>query len=139
VTQVQPAAVLAAIAGADAEEFAALAHQIGARKPYLPLIAVAPEHALPDNAIPFSPHGGKFDRLLPRLRTALRIRTLNIAVLRRLDGQRPCGPGRRRLEWAASRLGQTAPRPTSGRPYLPDHPKHAIEVKRRRSPTNVME
>jgi len=87
VTQVQPAAVLAAIAGADAEEFAALAHQIGARKPYLPLIAVAPEHALPDNAIPFSPHGGKFDRLLPRLRTALRIRTLNIAVLRRLDEQ----------------------------------------------------
>jgi hypothetical protein len=84
VTQVQPAAVLAAMEGADAEQFAALAHQIGARKPYLPLIAVEPEYALPDNAIPFSPYGGKFDRLLPRLRAALRVRTLNLTVLRRL-------------------------------------------------------
>jgi len=87
VAQVQPAAVLVMMEGADAEEFAALADQIGARKPYLPLIAVEPAQALPDNAIPFSPHGGKFDRLLPRLRTALRVRTLNITVLRRLREQ----------------------------------------------------
>jgi hypothetical protein len=87
VAQVQPAAVLAMMASADAAQFAALASQIGARKPYLPLIAVEPGHALPDNAIPFSPHGGQFDRLLPRLRTALRVRTLNVTVLRRLQEQ----------------------------------------------------
>ena len=34
--------------------FEALAKQIAARKPYLPLIAVEPESPLPDNAIPFS-------------------------------------------------------------------------------------
>src|SRR5581483_6565504 len=87
VAQVQPAAVLATMEGAGTAEFAALASQIGARRPYLPLIAVGPGHALPDNAIPFSPHGGKFDRLLPRLRAALRVRTLNATVLRRLQEQ----------------------------------------------------
>jgi hypothetical protein len=87
VTQVQPAAVLADMAGADATQFAALATQIAARKPYLPLIAVGPEQALPENAIPFSAPGGQFDRLLPRLRAALRLRALHITVLRRLSEQ----------------------------------------------------
>jgi GGDEF domain-containing protein len=85
VAQVQPSAVLADMAGADPAQFAALATQIAARTPYLPLIAIGPERALPENAIPFSPQGGKFDRLLPRLRTALRIRALHVTVLRRLS------------------------------------------------------
>jgi hypothetical protein len=87
VAQVQPAAVLAAMDGADAAQFAALSDQIGTRKPYLPLIAVQPDRPLPGNAIPLSAHAGKFDRLLPRLRTALRVRTLHITVLRRLQDE----------------------------------------------------
>ena len=64
----------------------ALAKQIAATKPYLPLIAVDPQASLPENAIPFAQSGGNFDRLLARLRAALRVRTLHATVLRRLDG-----------------------------------------------------
>jgi hypothetical protein len=85
VTQVQPAAVLAAMSGAAEARFAALAEQIAARKPYLPLIAVEPKSALPDNAIPFTQGAGTIDRLVVRLRAALRIRALHATVLRRLD------------------------------------------------------
>lgn len=84
VAQVQPSAVLAEMSGADGTEFAALAEQIGARSPYLPLIAVNAEGALPENAIAFFASDGKFDRLPLRLRAALRIRALHITVLRRL-------------------------------------------------------
>jgi hypothetical protein len=85
VAQVQPSAVLADISGADPEQFAALAEQIDARKPYVPLIAVNGDGALPENAIPFFASDGKYDRLPARLRAALRIRALNITVLRRLS------------------------------------------------------
>jgi hypothetical protein len=84
VAQVQPSAVLAEMSGADGTEFAALAEQIGARSPYLPLIAVNAEGALPENALAFFASDGKFDRLPLRLRAALRIRALHITVLRRL-------------------------------------------------------
>jgi hypothetical protein len=85
VAQVQPSAVLADMSGADRAQFAALAAAIDARKPYLPLIAVNGEGALPENAIPFCASGGKFERLPLRLRAALRIRALHITVLRRLS------------------------------------------------------
>jgi len=85
VAQVQPSAVLADMSGADRAQFAALATEIDARKPYLPLIAVNAEGALPENAIPFFASDGKFDRLPLRLRAALRIRALHITVLRRLS------------------------------------------------------
>src|SRR6478735_10114003 len=85
VAQVQPSAVLADMPDADHTAFEALAKLIEARKPYLPLIAVEPESLLPDNAIPFSPHGGKFDRLIARLNAALRVRSLHVTVLRRLS------------------------------------------------------
>ena len=66
--------------------FEALAKQIAARQPYLPLIAIDPDDAtLPENAIPFSQSGGNFDRLTARLRAALRVRTLHSTVMRRLD------------------------------------------------------
>src|SRR6185437_1268604 len=84
VAQVQPSAVLADMSGADSEQFAALAAEIDARSPYLPLIAVNGEGALPENAIPFFASEGKFDRLPLRLRAALRIRALHITALRRL-------------------------------------------------------
>jgi hypothetical protein len=85
VAQVQPSAVLADMSGVDRVQFAALAAAIDARKPYLPLIAVNGEGALPENAIPFFASDGKFDRLPLRLRAALRIRALHITVLRRLS------------------------------------------------------
>src|SRR6202158_2560531 len=85
IAQVQPAAVLVAMAAVAEPGFEALAQQIAARKPYLPLIAVDPQTSLPENAIPFSQSGGNFDRVLARLRAALRIRTLHSTVMRRLD------------------------------------------------------
>jgi hypothetical protein len=85
VERLQPAAVLAALPDGDAPGFEALAKQIAARQPYLPLIAVDPRIHLPENAIPFSQSGGNFDRLMARLRAALRVRTLHATVMRRLD------------------------------------------------------
>src|SRR6202048_3986381 len=85
VERLQPAAVLAALPDGAAPDFAALAQKIAARQPYLPLIAVDPRIRLPENAIPFSQSGGNFDRLMARLRAALRVRTLHMTVLRRLE------------------------------------------------------
>jgi hypothetical protein len=85
VTQVQPAAVLTAMSGAAEARFFALAEQIAERKPYLPLIAIEPKNALPDNAVPFTQGQGNIDRLVVRLRAALRIRALHMTVLRRLE------------------------------------------------------
>src|SRR5712671_941585 len=85
VEQLQPAAVLVALSSAIEPGFEALARQIAARQPYLPLIAIGAQTSLPQNAIPFSQSGGNFDRLIARLRTALRIRALHVTVMRRLD------------------------------------------------------
>ena len=64
VEQLQPAAVLVAMPEAAEPGFEALAKQIAARQPYLPLIAVDPTTSLPENAIPFSQTDGNFDRLI---------------------------------------------------------------------------
>ena len=93
VSDVQPAAVVVDMAGVDQARFEALARQIDRRKPYVPLIAVEPEGALPENALPLSLSGGNYDRLIPRLRAALRVRALNATVLRRLADEPP-GPTR---------------------------------------------
>jgi len=87
IDKVQPAAVVAATVGAISQ-LAALAKQIAARQPYLPLIAVDPEGLLPENAIPFSPNGDNFSRLIARLNAALRVRTLHATVMRRRDEDR---------------------------------------------------
>jgi len=94
VETLQPAAVLVAMANAAEPRLEALAGQIAARQPYLPLIAVDPQMALPKNAIPLSLAGGNPDRLLARLRAALRVRTLHATVMRRLDdiGDTPMAP-----------------------------------------------
>ena len=85
VEQLAPAAVLVTLSEAVEPRFVALAKQLAARQPYLPLIAVDPQTSLPENAIPFSQASGNFDRLVARLRAALRIRTLHATVMRRLD------------------------------------------------------
>ena len=66
---------------------AALAARVAARQPYLPLIAVDPQIPLPDNAIPFfqsHADASGSDRLVARLRAALRVRSLHATVMRRL-------------------------------------------------------
>jgi hypothetical protein len=88
IDQLHPAAVLVAMTGTDEPGLEALARQIAAQRPYLPLITVDPTtSSLPDNAIPFSQSGGNFDRLAARLRASLRVRMLDITVMRRLDGE----------------------------------------------------
>ena len=89
IEQVYPAAVLVAMPGIAEAGFAAFAKQIAARQPYLPLIAVDPATSLPENAIPFSQTGGKFERLAARLSAALRVRTLHATLLRRLAESAP--------------------------------------------------
>jgi len=84
VEQVQPAAIVAAVSGNDNISLAPLAARIAACQPYLPLIAVDPDIALPGNAIPFFQAQGSSDRLAARLRAALRIRSLHATVMRRL-------------------------------------------------------
>jgi hypothetical protein len=87
VVQLHPAVALAVMPEGGEPELSALARQMGATEPYLPLLVLDPKTTLPENAIPFSHANGKWDRLLPRLRAALRVRTLHATVLRRLSGQ----------------------------------------------------
>ncbi|MGY3615316.1 GGDEF domain-containing protein [Bradyrhizobium sp. USDA 10063] len=84
VAQVQPAAVIASASTADEAGLAELAAVVAPRQPYLPLIAVDPEAALPDNAIPFFHAKTHPNRLLARLNAVLRIRSLHSTVMRRL-------------------------------------------------------
>ena len=84
IQQLHPAAVLVAMPEVPEQGLEALAKRIAAQRPYLPLIAVEPKTSLPNNAIPFSQGGGQFDRLIARLRAALRVRTLDATVMRRL-------------------------------------------------------
>lgn len=84
VEQVQPAAVLAATSDTDETGLAELAARVAARQPYLPLISVDPQLPHPDNVIPFFQTQGDSDRLVARLRAALRVRSLHATVMRRL-------------------------------------------------------
>jgi len=80
VARLQPSAVIATEAAGSS--LAALAKQVAAIEPYVPLIALDPRCALPDNAIGFE--GGDLDRLIARLSAALRVRSLHATTLRRL-------------------------------------------------------
>ena len=84
VNQVEPSAVLVAMSQSGDADLTPLAARIAARKLYTPLIAVEPAGPLAPNAIPFIQGRGSLDRLLPRLRAALRVRALHATVLRRL-------------------------------------------------------
>jgi hypothetical protein len=91
VDQVQPTAVVADCSEIDEAGIAALTTRVAARQPYLPLIAIDPKIALPDNAIPFFQIQGHSDRLVARLRAALRIRALHATVMRRQVPPTPIG------------------------------------------------
>src|SRR5467141_3902330 len=85
IDELPPAAVLMATSEAVEADVETLAKRIASRQPYLPLLAIDPGIGLPENAIPFSQADGNFDRLVARLRAALRIRSLHATVMRRLD------------------------------------------------------
>src|SRR5512135_2243114 len=92
VAKLQPAAVLVDMQEAPESGLSKLATQIAAMQPYLPLIAIDPETSLPENAIPFSNSGNPPNRLVARLRAALRVRTLHATVMRRRDDRPEVGP-----------------------------------------------
>jgi hypothetical protein len=87
IAQLHPALVIAAASENAGAKLELIAGQIIGIQPYLPLLVIEPKGALPENAIPFSQASGNWDRLLPRLRAALRVRTLHATVLRRLSDQ----------------------------------------------------
>src|SRR4051794_694000 len=76
VERLEPAAVLIASSDTVEPRLDGLARQIAAKTPYLPLIAVDPRTSLPENALPFAHKEDNSDRLVARLRAALRVRTL---------------------------------------------------------------
>src|SRR5579871_4877054 len=84
VAQLKPVLVISAMAEAPNADLDGLAAEIGRMEPYLPLVTVNPLRRLPPNAIPFSQVGGDWSRLVPRIGSALRVRTLHSTVLRRL-------------------------------------------------------
>jgi GGDEF domain-containing protein len=92
VAKLQPAGVVVAMSQAPERELLRLAEQIGAIEPYLPLIAIDPQAALPENAIPFSQGKASWDRLTARLRAALRVRALHATVMRRRNDQAQAHP-----------------------------------------------
>lgn len=87
IAQLHPALVLAAASENAGAKLDLIAGQILGIQPYLPLLVIEPKGTLPENAIPFSQANGSWDRLLPRLRAAMRVRTLHATVLRRLGDQ----------------------------------------------------
>ncbi|MGB3447441.1 MAG: GGDEF domain-containing protein [Xanthobacteraceae bacterium] len=86
-----PAAVIAAAPAEGDAVFKTLATRIAATQPYVPLIMLDAIASLPINAIPFSLTESSADRLVARLRAALRIRALHATMLRRQIDQ-PSAP-----------------------------------------------
>jgi hypothetical protein len=85
IAQVKPAAIIADAKQVDPARFAVLAKHVAAQEPYLPMIAVEPDGPLPVNAIPFANRERSADRLIARLRAALRVRALHTTLKRRLE------------------------------------------------------
>ncbi len=88
VEQLRPGAVLVPSSGSDRPDLEALARQVAQREPYLPLIVIDPGTRLPDNAVPFTHDADHPERLLARINSALRVRSLHATVMRRLDPPR---------------------------------------------------
>ncbi len=84
VEQVQPAIVMATLSNGHEPHLAPLARKIAAQPLYLPFVALDATSPLPGNVLPFASRGANPDRLIARLRAALRVRTLHATVLRRL-------------------------------------------------------
>ncbi len=83
VQQLQPAAVIVAAPDQN-HHLHELARRVASCEPYVPLIVVEPRDTLPSTAIAFNPIDGRYQRLVPRLKAALRVRSLHDTVLRRI-------------------------------------------------------
>lgn len=90
--QLNPAAIIVVMAERAARDLDGLASKISMIEPYLPVVAIDPKHALPANVIPFSQAATNWNRLAPRLRAALRVRTLHATALRRLHDHAASSP-----------------------------------------------
>src|SRR5947209_19471111 len=84
IAKVQPAAVIADLAGPESAALAAIADACKAATPYTPVIAIGPIRAAFGDALPFTTPELSLERLNARLTAALRIRALHATVLRRL-------------------------------------------------------
>jgi hypothetical protein len=89
IKQLNPAAVIVSASAISEGDLTGLASAAAARPPYIPLIAVDPATAFPENVLPFGERGAGFERLVGRLRGALRVRTLHATVMRRATSKRP--------------------------------------------------
>ncbi|CAN5260714.1 hypothetical protein BH10PSE10_BH10PSE10_01700 [soil metagenome] len=92
VARLHPAAILVSDVKDNATALANLAERTAYAEPYLPLIALDPGTALPQNAIPFTQAGRSPERLVSRLNAALRVRALHATLLRRLSNNRTAAP-----------------------------------------------
>jgi len=86
-TQVQPALIVFEVSDGCTDDLIHLASGLEAAAPYVPLIAVGPLSAPPRNVIVFDAPDNAFDRLPARVNAALRVRSLHLTVLRRLNGE----------------------------------------------------
>lgn len=82
-----PAAVIASLPAEGSPAFETLAMRLATAEPYVPLIVLNVADPLPANAIPFSSTGNNADRLVARLRAALRVRAVHATMLRRQGDQ----------------------------------------------------
>lgn len=97
--QLDPAAVVMAARDAPADALDSLALLLVDRQPYVPLIGIDfSADTLPENVIPFSKLGGHPERLVARLNSSLRVRSLHATLMRRLSGAQVPSPN-----WEAAR------------------------------------
>jgi hypothetical protein len=88
VRRMQPAAIVVATYEGSPESLDALATQVDAIQPLVPLIALDPKLPLPPNILPFTQTTGGSTRIAARLNAALRARLLHATVLRRLTDEK---------------------------------------------------
>lgn len=86
IRRVGPAAVIAVATAEQNNSLQALAQELAPIRPYVPLVVIDPIAELPLNALPFGMSSYRPERIGPRLRAAMRVRTLDATVLRRSPG-----------------------------------------------------
>ncbi len=84
IAKVQPAAVVAGLAGAEPSAVAAVCDACREATTYTPFIAIGPIEAPFCDALPFTTPELPLDRMEARLTAALRVRTLHSTLLRRM-------------------------------------------------------
>jgi len=112
--ELDPAAVVMAAQDAPADALESLALLLADRQPYVPLIGIDfSADTLPENVIPFSMLGGHPERLVARLNSSLRVRSLHATLMRRLPGsqQMPSPNGETTRDASVLLIGRGATHP----------------------------